>query len=81
MEMINATLRTNYYKLDEHKQNKPWLSLKMKPSEIPEIPAPVPAFEIFVYAPDIEGCICAVVKSLVVGCVGQIAKKISVLKL
>lgn len=27
----------------------------MKPSEIPEIPAPVPAFEIFVYAPDIEG--------------------------
>lgn len=55
MEMINATLRTNYYQLDEHKQNKPWLSLKMKPSEIPEIPAPVPAFEIFVYAPDIEG--------------------------
>lgn len=27
----------------------------MKPSEIPEIPQPVPAFEIFVYAPDIEG--------------------------
>ncbi|ENS5606904.1 NAD-glutamate dehydrogenase [Vibrio mimicus] len=55
MEMINATLRTNYYQLDENKQPKPWLSLKMKPSEIPEIPAPVPAFEIFVYAPDIEG--------------------------
>ncbi len=55
MEMITATLRTNYYQLDEHKQNKPWLSLKMKPREIPEIPAPVPAFEIFGYAPDIEG--------------------------
>ncbi|CSD08461.1 Uncharacterised protein [Vibrio cholerae] len=27
-----------------------------------------------------KGCICAVVKSLVVGCVGLIAKKISVLK-
>lgn len=50
-----ATLRTNYYQLDENKQSKPWLSLKMKPSEIPEIPQPVPAFEIFVYAPDIEG--------------------------
>ncbi|CAM3635568.1 NAD-glutamate dehydrogenase [Vibrio aquimaris] len=55
MEMITATLRTNYYQLDVNKQPKPWLSLKMKPSEIPEIPQPVPAFEIFVYAPDIEG--------------------------
>ncbi|NVJ58021.1 MAG: NAD-glutamate dehydrogenase [Vibrionaceae bacterium] len=55
MEMITATLRTNYYQLDENKQPKPWLSLKMKPSDIPEIPQPVPAFEIFVYAPDIEG--------------------------
>ncbi|MGF1711052.1 NAD-glutamate dehydrogenase [Vibrio kagoshimensis] len=55
MEMISATLRTNYYQLDANKQFKPWLALKMKPSEIPDIPAPVPAFEIFVYAPDIEG--------------------------
>ena len=55
MEMITATLRTNYYQLDKKKQPKPWLSLKLKPSEIPEIPQPVPAFEIFVYAPDIEG--------------------------
>ncbi|MGD8172593.1 NAD-glutamate dehydrogenase [Vibrio sp. TRT 21S02] len=55
MEMITATLRTNYYQLDTNKQNKPWLALKMKPSDIPEIPQPVPAFEIFVYAPDIEG--------------------------
>lgn len=55
MEMITATLRTNYYQVDANKQPKPWLALKMKPSEIPEIPQPVPAFEIFVYAPDIEG--------------------------
>ncbi|MEZ8287569.1 NAD-glutamate dehydrogenase [Vibrio splendidus] len=55
MEMITATLRTNYYQLDDNKQSKPWLALKMRPSEIPDIPAPVPAFEIFVYAPDIEG--------------------------
>ncbi|MFV0446911.1 MAG: NAD-glutamate dehydrogenase [Vibrio sp.] len=55
MEMILATYRTNYYQLNEDQQPKPWLALKMKPSEIPEIPAPVPAFEIFVYAPDIEG--------------------------
>lgn len=55
MEMITATLRTNYYQVGANKMPKPWLSLKMKPSDIPEIPQPVPAFEIFVYAPDIEG--------------------------
>lgn len=55
MEMISATLRTNYFQKDRRDQPKPWLSLKLRPSEIPEIPAPVPAFEIFVYAPDIEG--------------------------
>ncbi|OLQ88425.1 NAD-glutamate dehydrogenase [Vibrio panuliri] len=55
MEMITATLRTNYYQVDDQKQPKPWLALKLKPSDIPEIPQPVPAFEIFVYAPDIEG--------------------------
>ncbi|MDR9828676.1 NAD-glutamate dehydrogenase [Vibrio sp. FNV 38] len=55
MDMIVATLRTNYYQVDEQGQPKPWLSLKMQPSLIPEVPQPVPAFEIFVYAPDIEG--------------------------
>ncbi|MBY5946077.1 NAD-glutamate dehydrogenase [Photobacterium rosenbergii] len=55
MEMILATQRTNYYQLDTNGKPKPWLSLKLRPSEIPEIPAPVPFFEIFVYAPDIEG--------------------------
>ncbi|MFB9134181.1 NAD-glutamate dehydrogenase [Vibrio olivae] len=55
MEMILATLRTNYYQVDEHGEAKPWLSIKMQPSAIPEIPQPVPAFEIFVYAADFEG--------------------------
>ncbi|MCW8344440.1 NAD-glutamate dehydrogenase [Vibrio sp. ZSDZ65] len=55
VEMISATLRTNYYQKDEQGLHKPWLSLKLQPSKIPDIPAPVPAFEIFVYASDIEG--------------------------
>lgn len=55
MDMILATLRTNYYQTDEQKRPKPWLALKMKPRAIPEIPAPVPVYEIFVYAPDMEG--------------------------
>lgn len=55
MEMITATVRTNYYQVDDQSQPKPWLSLKLQPRKIPDIPQPVPAFEIFVYAPDIEG--------------------------
>jgi len=55
MEMIAASLRTNYFQLDASAKNKPWLSIKLNPKAIPDIPAPVPAFEIFVYAPDVEG--------------------------
>ena len=55
MDMIMATLRTNYYQLDDQQQPKPWLALKMSPRDIPDIPEPVPAYEIFVYAPDMEG--------------------------
>lgn len=55
MEMIQATIRTNYYQVDDNGNPKPWLALKLMPRKIPEIPAPVPEFEIFVYAPDVEG--------------------------
>ncbi|OEF30194.1 NAD-glutamate dehydrogenase [Vibrio rumoiensis] len=55
MEMILATIRTNFYQTDKDGNAKPWLALKLQPRNIPEIPAPVPEFEIFVYAPDIEG--------------------------
>lgn len=50
MEMILATIRTNYFQMD-----KACLSFKMNPQAIPEIPAPVPVYEIFVYSPDLEG--------------------------
>ncbi|GAL03559.1 NAD-specific glutamate dehydrogenase large form [Photobacterium aphoticum] len=55
MDMILATQRSNYYQLDDQGKPKPWLSLKLRPADIPDIPPPVPFFEIFVYAPDIEG--------------------------
>ncbi|NGN96691.1 NAD-glutamate dehydrogenase [Grimontia sp. S25] len=56
MEMILATLRTNFYQKDkETGECKDYLSLKLQPGNIPEIPKPVPFFEIFVYSPDIEG--------------------------
>ncbi|MFD2176588.1 NAD-glutamate dehydrogenase [Veronia pacifica] len=55
MDMVMATLRTNYFQVDETGEPKRYLSLKLEPTKIPEMPQPVPAFEIFVYSPDIEG--------------------------
>lgn len=55
LEMMQASLRTNYFQTLANGEFKPWLSIKLSPKQIPEIPAPVPAFEIFVYAPDVEG--------------------------
>lgn len=49
VDLINATLRTNYF------QNKPVLSFKFNSSAVPELPKPVPFAEIFVYSPRVEG--------------------------
>ncbi|OOE75847.1 NAD-glutamate dehydrogenase [Salinivibrio sp. ML290] len=56
MEIMLATTRTNFFQKDpDNGQDKPYLSLKLEASEIPDMPKPVPAFEIFVYSPDVEG--------------------------
>ena len=52
---IKATLRTNYFQPDELGKPKPYISLKLEPSAIPELPEPRPRFEIFVYSPRVEG--------------------------
>ena len=51
---IRATLRTNYFQTDGGAP-KPYLSLKLEPSAIPDLPEPRPRFEIFVYSPRVEG--------------------------
>ncbi len=51
---INATIRTNYYKTDEHGQSRTYLSLKLLPAKIEGMPLPCPAFEIFVCSPRFE---------------------------
>ena len=53
--MIVATLRTNYYQKDAQNQFKSYVSFKIQPSLIPDVPLPLPAFEIFVYSPRVEG--------------------------
>lgn len=55
VEMITATIRTNYFQLDKLMGEKSYISFKMVPEKISEMPQPVPKFEIFVYSPQIEG--------------------------
>ncbi|EWH12355.1 glutamate dehydrogenase [Catenovulum agarivorans DS-2] len=54
VDMMLATLRTNYYQQSDNGA-KEYISIKLVPAKIPEIPKPVPAYEIFVYSPDVEG--------------------------
>ncbi len=55
LSVITAALRTNYFRTDEHGAPRPFLSLKLDPGQIPLLPLPRPRFEIFVYAPRVEG--------------------------
>ena len=53
--LMDATLRTNFYQADAEGNDKPYISFKLLPEQIPEVPLPRPKFEIFVYSPRIEG--------------------------
>lgn len=55
LTVIKATLRTNFFQ--QAKSGKPhsYVSMKFDPQAIPDLPAPRPAFEIWVYSPRVEG--------------------------
>ncbi|MDH4166945.1 MAG: NAD-glutamate dehydrogenase [Gammaproteobacteria bacterium] len=53
--VIMATLRTNHYQRAADGKPKPYLSLKLDPKLLPELPKPRPMFEIWVYSPRVEG--------------------------
>ena len=55
LDLINATVRTNFYQQDAKGEAKSYISFKFMPSMIPEMPRPLPKFEIFVYSPRVEG--------------------------
>jgi glutamate dehydrogenase len=55
LAVILAMLRTNYFRRDSGARPRPWLSFKLNPNNIPGLPAPRPAFEIFVHSPRVEG--------------------------
>lgn len=55
LSVILAALRTNYYQKDEDGKPSSYLVIKLNPEDISAAPKPRPNFEIFVYAPWVEG--------------------------
>ena len=54
LKVVRAVLRTNYFQADEDGRAKPYLSLKLDPKRIPDLPEPRPMFEVFVYSTRVE---------------------------
>lgn len=55
LELIKATLRTNFYQCDGDGKPKDYIAFKFDPHQITAMPLPRPMFEIFVYSPRVEG--------------------------
>ncbi|MFE2349992.1 NAD-glutamate dehydrogenase [Kitasatospora cineracea] len=55
LHLIKATLRTNFFQHDGEGRWHSYVSMKFDPKAIPDLPAPRPAFEIWVYSPSVEG--------------------------
>jgi glutamate dehydrogenase len=54
-DLINNTLRTNYFQKDSDNNPKQYLSIKLNSAQIEDLPQPKPFVEIFVYSSRMEG--------------------------
>ncbi|MDY7103885.1 MAG: NAD-glutamate dehydrogenase [Actinomycetota bacterium] len=54
-DVVLATVRTNYYQVDQRAEPKNYLALKLDPARVAQVPPPRPAHEVFVYSPRTEG--------------------------
>jgi len=54
LDLIKATLRTNYFQRTADDMPKDNLAVKLNSRAIPELPLPMPLYEIFVYSPRFE---------------------------
>jgi len=55
LALILATLRTNWFQRGADGRPKAYIAFKFAPAQIPNLPQPLPMFEIFVYSPRMEG--------------------------
>lgn len=54
LTLVRATLRTNYFQTVDGEPHA-YLSFKLDPQAVPDLPQPRPRFEIFVHSPRVEG--------------------------
>ncbi|WP_223291776.1 NAD-glutamate dehydrogenase [Defluviicoccus vanus] len=55
LNLVEATLRTNYFQPAEGGDVKPYLAIKLDSAKVEDLPLPRPMVEIFVYSPRMEG--------------------------
>ncbi|MGB6003331.1 MAG: NAD-glutamate dehydrogenase [Ornithinimicrobium sp.] len=55
LRIVMSSVRTNFYQRDKDGAPNARVALKLLPREIDGLPEPRPAFEIWVYAPNVEG--------------------------
>ena len=55
LELIEATVRTNYYQHDKNGDLPHSLAFKVRPEMISNMPKPLPMFEVYVYSKRFEG--------------------------
>jgi glutamate dehydrogenase len=55
LTLIAATLRTSFFQRSDGGRPKSYVAFKLDPQRVPDLPAPRPKYEIFVYSPRFEG--------------------------
>ncbi len=55
LTLVKATLRTSFFQRTKDGRPKPYVAFKFDAHAIPDLPAPRPRYEIFVYSPRFEG--------------------------
>ncbi len=55
LALIRATLRTNFFQVDLDGRERSAVSFKLDPQQVPDMPLPKPKYEIWVFAPRVEG--------------------------
>lgn len=55
LALVRATLRTSFFQREPDGRPKSYVAFKLDPQAVPDLPAPRPTYEIFVYSPRFEG--------------------------
>ena len=55
VRLVLATLRSNFFQCDAAGEWKEYVAFKIDPSQVPNMPLPLPMFEIFVFSARMEG--------------------------